>query len=142
MHKGFLVGKPERKRTVGKRTWEDNIKIDLGRAVAQAVSRPGFPPRRLGFKPRSGHKGFVVDKAALGQVSSEYFGFPCHSFQRLLHTHYHQLSSGDGTIGQIVAKVPSGLSLTPTQENKKRMRWTLVRSGLIWLRVGTSGGLL
>jgi hypothetical protein len=22
--------------------------------------------------------GFVVDKAALGQVFSEYFGFPCH----------------------------------------------------------------
>jgi hypothetical protein len=24
--------------------------------------------------------GFVVDKAALGQVFSEYFGFPCQSF--------------------------------------------------------------
>jgi hypothetical protein len=24
-----------------------------------------------------GHVGFVVDKAALGQVLSEYFGFPC-----------------------------------------------------------------
>jgi hypothetical protein len=23
--------------------------------------------------------GFVVDKVALGQVFSEYFGFPCHS---------------------------------------------------------------
>jgi hypothetical protein len=23
--------------------------------------------------------GFVVDKAALGQVFSEYFGFPCHN---------------------------------------------------------------
>jgi hypothetical protein len=23
--------------------------------------------------------GFVVDKAALGQVFSNYFGFPCHS---------------------------------------------------------------
>jgi hypothetical protein len=25
----------------------------------------------------SGHVGFVVDKVALGQVFSEYFGFPC-----------------------------------------------------------------
>jgi hypothetical protein len=25
------------------------------------------------------HVGFVVDKAALGQVFSEYFGFPCQS---------------------------------------------------------------
>jgi hypothetical protein len=30
--------------------------------------------------------GFVVDKAALVQVSSEYFGFPCQlSFQQFLH---------------------------------------------------------
>jgi hypothetical protein len=29
--------------------------------------------------------GFVVDKVALGQVFSEYFGFPCQSsFHRLL----------------------------------------------------------
>jgi hypothetical protein len=32
-----------------------------------------------GFEPRSGHVGFVVDKVALGQVFSEYFGFPYHS---------------------------------------------------------------
>jgi hypothetical protein len=47
-----------------------------------------FPPRRPGFKPRSGHVGFV-DKVALGQVFSEYFGFPCQfSFHRL-HIHHH-----------------------------------------------------
>jgi hypothetical protein len=33
--------------------------------------------------------GFVVDKAALGQVFSEYFGFPCQSFHRFLHHHNH-----------------------------------------------------
>jgi hypothetical protein len=33
--------------------------------------------------------GFVVDKAALGQVISEYFGFPCQSFHRFLHYHNH-----------------------------------------------------
>jgi hypothetical protein len=31
----------------------------------------------------------VVDKAALGQVFSEYFGFPCQSFHRFLHDHNH-----------------------------------------------------
>jgi hypothetical protein len=35
------------------------------------------------------HVGFVVDKAALGQVLSEYFGFPCQSFHQFLH--YHNL---------------------------------------------------
>jgi hypothetical protein len=36
--------------------------------------------------------GFVVDKVALGQVFSEYFGLPCqYSFHQLLHNHltYH-----------------------------------------------------
>jgi hypothetical protein len=48
--------------------------------------------------------GFVVDKVALEYVSSEYFGFPYQlSFHRLLHT--HDLSSGAGTIGQLVADV-------------------------------------
>jgi hypothetical protein len=33
---------------------------------------------------------FVVEKVALGQVFSEYFGFPCHfSFHQLLHNHHH-----------------------------------------------------
>jgi hypothetical protein len=57
--------------------------------------------------------GFVVYKVALGQVFSEYFGYPCQtSFHQLLHYH-HPLSSGAGTTGQAVAAVPSGLSLTP-----------------------------
>jgi hypothetical protein len=48
----------------------------------------------------SGQVGLVVDKVALGQVFSEYFGFPCQSsFHQLLHNHPH-LSSGAGTIGQ------------------------------------------
>jgi hypothetical protein len=33
--------------------------------------------------------GFLVDKAALGQDFSEYFGFPCHSFHQFLHHHNH-----------------------------------------------------
>jgi hypothetical protein len=80
----------------------------------------GFPPRRHCFEPRPGHMGFLVDKVALRQVSSEYFGFPCHfSFHRLLHTHH--LSSAGGTISKTVADVPSGLSLTPPQKSKKNI---------------------
>jgi hypothetical protein len=61
--------------------------------------------------------GFVVNQVALGQVFSEYFGFPCQfSFHRLLHTPH--LSSGAGTMGQLVADVPNGLSLTPPEETK------------------------
>jgi hypothetical protein len=71
----------------------------------------GFPLRLPGFDPRSGHVGFVVDKVALGQVSSKYFGFRGQfSFHQTPHTH---LLSGAGTIGQLEADVPSGLSLTP-----------------------------
>jgi hypothetical protein len=44
------------------------------------------------------------------------------SFHRLLHI--HRLSSGAGTIGQIVADVPSGLSLTSPQEQGNVLpRW-------------------
>jgi hypothetical protein len=35
------------------------------------------------------HAGFVVDKAALVQVLSEYFGFSCQSFHQFLHHHNH-----------------------------------------------------
>jgi hypothetical protein len=81
-----------------------------------------FPPRRPGFEPRSSNVGFMVNKVGLGQVFSQYFGFPCQfSFHRMLHTQ-HPLSSGAGTIGQTVANVPSGLSLTPPQETKKKIK--------------------
>jgi hypothetical protein len=33
--------------------------------------------------------GFVVNKAAQGQVYSEYLGFLCQVFHQLLHTHHH-----------------------------------------------------
>jgi hypothetical protein len=36
----------------------------------------GLPPRRPGFDPGSVNVEFVVDKVALGQVFTEYFGFP------------------------------------------------------------------
>jgi hypothetical protein len=42
--------------------------------------------------------GFVVDKAALGQVLSKYFGFLYQAFHGLLDTDHHP-SSAAGTIG-------------------------------------------
>jgi hypothetical protein len=70
----------------------------------------GYPPRRPGFDP----VGSVLDKVALGQIFSEYFGFPCQfSFHRLLHTHHH-ISSGAGIIGQIVADVTKWTQSHPT----------------------------
>jgi fatty acid desaturase len=69
----------------------------------------------------------MVDKVALGQVFSEYLGFPSQfSFHRLLHIHHH-LSSGAGAIDQLVADVPSGFSLTPPQESKKKLTKLLLR---------------
>jgi hypothetical protein len=83
-------------------------------AIAQVVSR--WLPIAVTRIQRSVQAGFVVNKVALGQVFSEYFGFPCQfSFHRLFHIHHHHLSSGAGTIGQRVADVPSGLSLTALQ---------------------------
>jgi hypothetical protein len=35
----------------------------------------GFPPRRLRFDSRSGNMGFMLNKVALEQVFSAYFGF-------------------------------------------------------------------
>jgi hypothetical protein len=68
--------------------------------------------------------GFVVDKVVLGQVSSEYFGFPCQfSLNQMLHTHP---SSVVGTTGQLVADVRGGLSLTPPHEIK------LAQDGIQW----------
>jgi hypothetical protein len=54
---------------------------------------------------------------ALGQVFSEYFGFPS---QFSFHHTYHLSSgagSGAGTIGQLVVDVPSGLKSHPTPRN-------------------------
>jgi hypothetical protein len=69
----------------------------------------GFTPQRPGFTSGQ-HVGFVVDKAALGQVFSEYFGFPCQSFHQFLHHHNHP---GMGQYALLVAAVPSGLNWTP-----------------------------
>jgi hypothetical protein len=61
----------------------------------------GFPP----WQPGSGHVEYVVDKAALEQVFSEYFSFPYQAFHWLLHTHHQSSSSRPGIIDHLVASV-------------------------------------
>jgi hypothetical protein len=50
-------------------------------------SMPLWDGQKL-YKVRTIVVGFVVRKAALGQVFSEYFGFPYQSFHQFLH-HNH-----------------------------------------------------
>jgi hypothetical protein len=42
----------------------------------------------------------------------------------MIHIHHH-LSSGAGTIGQLVGDIPSGLNLTPHQETKTKTTFSL-----------------
>jgi hypothetical protein len=75
--------------------------ITKGPAIAQAVSRWLPTAAVRGSKPDLVMCDLWWDKVALGQVFSEYFGFPCNrrSLHQLLHNHPH-VSSGDCTIGQ------------------------------------------
>jgi hypothetical protein len=73
----------------------------LGRAIAQAVSRWIPTAAVQGSKPDLAMWDMWWDKVALGQVFSEYFGFPCNRrlLHQLLHNHPH-VSSGECTIGK------------------------------------------
>jgi hypothetical protein len=59
--------------------------------------------------------GSMVGGAALGQVFSEYLGFPAHhSFHQLAQNHHHHhLSSRAGTLGQMASVV---VDLFPLKE--------------------------
>jgi hypothetical protein len=89
---------------------------DSRRAAGPLVA--SFPTQLLVLEPRPGHVGFVVDKVALGQIFSEYFGLLCPSFHPLLYIHHHS-SPGAGTVGQIVADISSGPALAPPHETKR-----------------------
>jgi hypothetical protein len=104
-------------------TWDNTgyLRCATGRAIAQAVSR----------RPGSGHMGFVVGKAALGQLFSEYFGLSCQAFHRLLHTH-HSSSTGTGTMGHLVASVIEGcVPLPKTHTHTQRC----ATSSMIYLAI-------
>jgi hypothetical protein len=96
----------ERMGRNGEKLREVYMHVKRSRSIVQAFSRrlPTSAARVPG-QVRSGHVGFVVDKVALGQVFSKYFGFSCQfSFHRLFHTHH--ISPGAGKIGQLVADGP------------------------------------
>jgi hypothetical protein len=79
----------------------------IGSAIAQAVSR-WLPTAAARLRVRGKHVRFVVDKVALGEVFSEYFGFPCQSsFHQFLLQHNHP------GLAQLVAAVPRGPNWTP-----------------------------
>jgi hypothetical protein len=63
--------------------------VIVSRAIAQAISR-WLPSEEAWVRVRADHVGFVVDKAAMGQVFSEYFGSPAKSsFHQFIHHHNH-----------------------------------------------------
>jgi hypothetical protein len=81
----------------------------------------GFPLRLPGFELQASHVGFVVDSVALGQVSLRVLRFPLPIL--IPPTAPHSSSSGAGTIGQLVADVPSGLSLNSHPKKLKESPW-------------------
>jgi hypothetical protein len=102
----------------------------LGRAIAQAVSRR-LPTAAARVRSQVTSSGICGGKMALGQVSPEYFGFPCQfSFHWLLDTHHHHLLPyRAGTISQMAADVPSGLILTLPQEIRIKEKTSLMSIG-------------
>jgi hypothetical protein len=59
-----------------------------GLAIAQAVSR-WLPTAWARVRARVWQVEFVVEKVALGQVFSEYFGFPCQSLFHQIFLHHN-----------------------------------------------------
>jgi hypothetical protein len=84
----------------------------------------GFPPQRPGFDPISGYVDFVLDRVVLGQVFSKF------TLKILIPPTVPY--SSDVILGQIVADVPSGPSLTLPPGGKKPL------SGLVSVRNLTS----
>jgi hypothetical protein len=76
-----------------------------------------FSSRKPGFAPRSVNMRFVMNKVALGQFFSEFFGFP-----RQYHStvdHHTHISSGRWTTGPLEDAVQRHSLTTPT--------WTTTR---------------
>jgi hypothetical protein len=102
------------------------VTYSVGRAIAQVVIRR-LPTATARVRVQVRSCGICVEHNGIVAGFLRYFGFLWQfSFHRLLRLH-HNLSSGAGSIGQLVADVPSGLSLTPPQENeKKKLKYYLL----------------
>jgi hypothetical protein len=85
-----------------------------GRAIAQAVSRR-LPTAEARVRAQVRSCGICGGQSGTGAGFLRVRRFPLpFLIPPMLHIHHH-LSSGTGTIGQLVADVPSGLSLTALQ---------------------------
>jgi hypothetical protein len=76
----------------------------------------GFPPRRPGFESRL--CGICIGLSGIGAGFLRVLPFPLSIL--IPPTAPHSSSSGAGTVGQLVADVPSGLGLTTPQESLKK----------------------
>jgi hypothetical protein len=89
--------------------------FNLGRAIAQAVSRLFLNAAAwVRFQVKS--CGICGGQSGAGAVFLRVLLFPLSSSLSTNCSTLIHLSSGAGTRGQLVADVPSGLSLTPPQE--------------------------
>jgi hypothetical protein len=85
--------------------------MPVGRAIAQAVIRR-LPTAAARVRTQVRSCGIFGGQSSPGTSFLTVLRFPCQfSVHGLLHINH--LSSGAGTTGQLVADVPSGLSLTP-----------------------------
>jgi hypothetical protein len=115
---------------------KQNVRLRSGRAVAKAVGR-WLPTVAARVRVRTEHVGFMVDKAALEQVFSEYFGFPCQSsFHQFLHHHNHPGLAQWAYWWPQCRVDPIGLHPPPATIPIKKIRL------VVWLMVGCSGGLV
>jgi hypothetical protein len=74
----------------------------------------GFPPLWSRFDLRPVNVGFLVEKEALGQVFSRYFGSLWDAFHRFLHSYHHASSSVAGTVVYLLAAaIVESAPLTP-----------------------------
>jgi hypothetical protein len=92
------------------------------RAIAQAVSRR-LPTEAALVWAQVRSCGTYGGQSGTGAGFLRILRFPLPILIPPTAPHYH-LSSGAGTIGQLVADVPSGLSLTPPKDtNKKKTKF-------------------
>jgi hypothetical protein len=118
--------------------------IIKGRATAQAVSR-WLPIAAARVPARSVDVRFVVDKLVVGQVFSEYFGFPCQSsFHQFLHHHNHPGQVQQSNLGAAVLTGPSWTPPPPHSNSKNLHMGTIHCSfrlsgkGVLGFLVGTA----
>jgi hypothetical protein len=88
----------------------------IGTRIAQVVSRQ-FPTAAARVRSQDKSCGICGGQSDTGHDSFENFGFLCQFLShQMLHTH---LSSGAGTVGQLVSDISSGPCLTPSYETRK-----------------------